>query len=498
MNFIEVFLPIASFIIFSLLTMPVTNIARTKRRKSAIMLLWFLIIFATVSIFVANLAVKYYAQMNEKPFLNLTFSRDEGIHMIFSSAFMIDAMSIYMAIIFTAISAITLLYSLLYIDVSEPLSGRYYSLILLITACIIGVCFSGDFLTLFIFWEASAVGSGFLMLYKRSPRSIHATLKYLIMIIIASAFIVYGLSIIYGLTGTLNFWAVKHALISLRDKHLLILSFIFMATGYAIEAAVVPFHMWLPDAYTAAPASSSAFLSALIDQGSYYVLLRILVYILTPPTVLDWRPVFAFLSSLSMIVGNLLALIEHNIKRLMAYVCIADVGYNLIAITSVTSLGVMGNLYFFFVGGLTTALSFMTVGILNNAGLKTLRDLSGIGRRMPLTSLALLTAAFSFSGFPPFAGFFAKYLVFTAAIGAGLSWLALVGVLTSIIQAAYFLRLINYMFARKPLRKDRLNEPRNLLIPVLILTATIILLGIYPTIILKLIEPVIQQIPLIP
>ena len=182
----------------------------------------------------------------------------------------------------------------------------------------------------------------------------------------------------------------------------------------------------------------------------------------------------------------------------MAYVCIADVGYNLIAITSVTSLGVMGNLYFFFVGGLTTALSFMTVGILNNAGLKTLRDLSGISRRMPLTSLALLTAAFSFSGFPPFAGFFAKYLVFTAAIGAGLSWLALVGVLTSIIQAAYFLRLINYMFARKPLRKDGLNEPRNLLIPVLILTATIILLGIYPTIILKLIEPVIQQIPLIP
>ncbi len=496
MIFLEAFLPIAIFVMFSLLTMPVTNIARMGRHKSAIMLLWFIIVFTVISMFVASLAVKYYAQMGKEPFLNLTFSSNPN--RIFSSTFTIDAVSIYMAIIFTIISAITFLYSLFYIDASEPLSGRYYSLTLMITACVIGACFSGDFLTLFIFWEASAVGSGFLMLYEGSPRSIHATLKYLVMIIIASAFIVYGLSIIYGLTGTLNFWAVKQILASLKDKHLLILSFIFMATGYAIESAIVPFHMWLPDAYTTAPASSSAFLSALIDQGSYYVLLRILVYILTPPAILDWRLVLAFLSVLSMIVGNLFALIENDIKRLISYVCIADVGYNLIAITSVTSLGVMGNLYFFFVGGLTTALSFMAVGILNNAGLKTLRDLSGIGRRMPLTSLALLTGAFSFSGFPPFAGFFAKYLVFTAAIEAGLSWLALIGVLTSIVQAAYFLRLVNYMFAKKSRREDELDEPKKLLIPVLTLTITIILLGIYPTIVLKLIEPVVQQIPLIP
>ncbi len=495
MNLLEVFLPIVSFIVFSLLTIPVTNIAGGKRRKSMIMLSWFIVIFTVTSIFVANLVAEYYAQMEKEPFLNLTFSR--GLNVIFSSTFMIDAVSIYMAIIFTVVSAITLLYSLFYIDAREPLSGRYYALMLLITACVIGACFSGDFLTLFIFWEASAVGSGFLMLYKESPRSIHATLKYLIMIIIASAFIVYGLSIIYGLAGTLNFWAVKQILMSLKDKHLFILSFIFMATGYAIESAIVPFHMWLPDAYTAAPASSSAFLSALVDQGSYYVLLRILVYILTPPTILDWRIVLAFLSIFSMILGNLLALIEHNIKRLIAYVCIADVGYNLIAITSVTPLGVMGNLYFFLVGGLTTALSFMTVGILNNIGIKTLGDLSGIGRKMPLTSLALLTGAFSFSGFPPFAGFFAKYLVFTAAIEAGLSWLAIVGVLTSIVQAAYFLRLVNYMFAKKTRRRGELSEPKNLLIPVFMLTIMIIFLGIYPTIILELIKPVVQQITLI-
>lgn len=276
------------------------------------------------------------------------------------------------------------------------------------------------------------------------------------------------------------------------------MAFLFIAAGYAIESAVVPFHMWLPDAYTAAPASSSAFLSALIDQGSYYVLLRVLIYILTPTAILDWRFTLAVLSALTMTVGNLLALAEENVKRLIANVCVADVGYNLVAITSVTPLGAMGNLYFFLIGGITTALSFMAVGILNRMGFETLEDFSGIGRKMPFTSLALLFGAFSFAGVPPLAGFIAKYLVFTAAIEANISWLAVIGVLTSIIQAAYLLRLINYMYGRTPREKSEIKEPKNLLIPIFILVAAIIVLGIYPAIVLNIIEPVIRQLPFMP
>ena len=279
----------------------------------------------------------------------------------------------------------------------------------------------------------------------------------------------------------------------------MIIAFVFIATGYAIEAAIVPFHMWLPDAYTSAPASSSAFLSALIDQGSYYVLLRILIYILTPPTVLEWTVMLALFSALTMVVGNLLALSQINVKRLIAYVCIADVGYNLVAITSVTPLGIMGNLYFFLIGGLTTALCFMAVGNLNRMGFVTLDDFSGLGRKAPITSLALLIGVFSFAGIPPLGGFIAKYLVFTAAIEAGLSWLAVIGVLTSVIQTAYLLRLINYMYA-KPLRKgeDKMKESGRLLVPIFILVAAIIVLGLYPTIVLNLINPVIQELPFMP
>ncbi len=494
---LDVLFPIISLAVSSLLTIPVFKAARKRRYKKTVLVIgWFILTFAATSATVANLVVKYYAQPTPQPFLNITMGPASPLP--FSSSFLIDGISIYMVMIFIAVGGIVFLYSVFHVSTGEELSERYYSVMLIVLASTIGAVFSGDLLTLFIFWEASAAGSSFLMLYNRTPKSIHATLKYLVMIIIASAFIIYGLSIVYSMTGTLNFWAVKQALIAMQDKHLLVAAFIFIAAGYAIEAAVVPFHMWLPDAYTAAPASSSAFLSALVDQGSYYVLLRVLIYILTPPTVLNWTAMLAVFSALTMIVGNVLALTQVNVKRMIANICIADVGYNLVAITSVTPLGIMGNLYFFLIGGITTALSFMSVGILNRMGFETLEDFSGVGRRMPLTSLALVLAAFSFAGVPPLAGFIAKYMVFTAAIEANLSWLAVVGVLTTVIQTAYLLRLINHMFLKTPREEGKIREPKRTLVPVLVFAGALIILGIFPVIVLNLIDPVIQQLPFIP
>jgi proton-translocating NADH-quinone oxidoreductase chain N len=364
---------------------------------------------------------------------------------------------------------------------------------LMLSAALIGTVFSGDLLTLFIFWEAAAAGSSFLMIFRKKPESLNAALKYLVMIIIASAFIIFGISLVYGLTGSLNFWTVKDALVALTDKRLLVLAFIFIATGYAIESAIVPFHFWLPDAYTAAPASSSAFLSALIDQGSYYVLIRVLIFILVPTQVLDWRFMLAVMASLTMIVGNLFALIQDDVKRLIGNICVADVGYNLVAITSVSVLGMEGNLYFFLIGGITTALAFMSVGIINHYGFKSFDDFSGIGRKMPFVSLALLIAALSFAGVPPLGGFTAKFLVFTAAIQSNMAWLAVIGVLVSVLQTAYLFRLVNYMYGKRPKDETRISEPKRLLIPVFILVAAIIVLGLYPQIVLNLIGP--NQLP---
>jgi proton-translocating NADH-quinone oxidoreductase chain N len=495
---VDVALPIISLVAFSILTIPVFRFIRKTQHKIGLTLIWFSTIFLFSGAAVANLASQYYSLASPPsppPFLNITLTGTPLAD--FSSAFMIDGISIYMAIMFIVVAAIVLFYSIFYVDPSKRPSERYFAIMIMLTAALIGAVFSGDLLTLFIFWEAAAAGSSFLMIYKKDPVSLNSTLKYLVMIIIASAFIVFGLSIVYGLTGSLNFWAVRQALMALTDKNLLLIAFILIASGYAIEAAIVPFHFWLPDAYTAAPSSSSAFLSALVDQGSYYVLIRVLVFILTPPSVLNWTFMLAVMSALTMIVGNLFALIQSNVKRLIANICVADVGYNLVGITSVTALGLTGNLYFFLIGGITTALSFMAVGVINHYGFRTLEDFSGLGKKMPFVSLALVIAGLSFAGVPPLGGFMAKYLVFTAAIQANLSWLAVIGVLTSVLQAAYLFRLVNYMYAKNPKDESVIKEPKRLLIPIFILVAAIIILGAYPQIVFNFINPVVNQLHLI-
>ncbi len=492
---IDVLLPIASLVIFAILTVPILTFLRKFNNYLFLTLSWFLIVFFVSGITVANITIKYYELPTTQPFLNI--SLNDSPQNIFSSSFMIDAISIYMAIIILGLSALVLFYSVLYHTSNQRPSERYFAIMLMLTAVLIGTVFAGDLMTLFIFWEAAAAGSAFLMLYKKTSISLNSTLKYLIMIIIASALIVFGLSLVYSLTGSLNFWVVRDALLTLSDKTLLILAFAFIVAGYAIESAIVPFHFWLPDAYTAAPASSSAFLSALIDQGSYYVLIRVLVFILTPPAIVNWTLMLAMMAALTMIVGNLFALIQNNVKRLIANICVADVGYNLVGITSLTSLGLTGNLYFFLIGGITTALSFMVIGVINHYGLETIEDFSGLGRKMPLLSLALVIGMLSFAGVPPLGGFTAKFLVFTAAIQANMSWLAVIGVLTSVIQTAYLMRIINYMYGKKSTDSKRINEPKKLLIPIFILVAAILILGIYPQFVLSLIEAATKQLQLI-
>jgi len=497
---IDVVLPIFTLVIAALLTIPIFRIIRKhENHKTALTLGWVLAVFLIAGATVANLALSYYSTANPAP-LNLAL--DGSTSTAVSSSFLIDAISIYMAIIIVAISSVVLVYTVFFINSNERPSDRYLAIMFILTAALLGAVLSGDLLTFFIFWESATAAAAFLMMYRKNAFSLNATLKFLVMVIIASAFVLFGMSIIYGLTGSLNYTAVREALstanmIGASDKNLLIIAFVFIAAGYAIEAAIVPFHFWLPDAYTAAPAPSAAFLSALVDQGSYYILIRILLYIIIPTgpnQVLDWTFMLAILAALTMVVGNIFALIQNDIKRLIAYICVADVGYNLVAITSVSSLGLSGNLYFFLIGGLTTALAFMVIGIINSHGIRTLTDFAGLGKKMPYVSLALVIAGLSFAGVPPLGGFIGKYLVFTAALQANLSWLAVIGVLTSVLQTAYIFRLMNVMYAKKPKDEIAIKENKRLLIPVFILVAAIFILGLFPDLVLQLLQPASHQL----
>jgi len=493
---LETLAPSIILIVFALLTVPILSLLRRYNSHHRLLAVaWIMAPFLIMAVGILNLSLKYYEQAEAQPFVKITLISGSLAHL--SSSLLVDAVSIYMAVVYLVVGTISCLYSIMHVGFKSELSERYFALLFMVLGTTMAATFSGDLLTLFIFWEATAAGSCFLIIYRKQPTSIEACLKYLVMIIIASGFIVYGLSMIYGLVGSLNFWSVRDALIQLSDKRLLVMAFAFVACGYAIETAVVPFHMWLPDAYTAAPSSSSAFLSAIVDQASYYIFMRVLVYILTPPFILNWPLALAIFSALTMTVGNLFALAQNDVKRMISYVCVADIGYNLVAITSVKPLGVMGNLFFFFVGGMTTALAFMAVGVLNQLGLRRLRDFSGVGRKFRMTSLALVVAVLSFSGVPPFAGFMAKYMVFTAAIEAGMGWLAVVGVLNSLLQTAYLVRLVHYMYAKRARRRLEGEEPAGLMVPIYALVILIIVLGIYPALVLTLIYPAAQQLSLL-
>jgi proton-translocating NADH-quinone oxidoreductase chain N len=487
MNIIDILLPTIVFTICSLLTVPILRlIRRTKLDPQKFMVIWIIITFSVAGLGLFRITTEYFGQ--SESFIQI-YSTDTILAPL-STSFLIDTVSVYMVMAYLVVGTITCLYSVLHVSSKKSLSERYYALLLMVTGTVIAATFSGDLLTLFIFWEATAAGACFLVAYKKSRESLEAALKYLIMVIIASGFTIFGLSLIYGLTGSLNFWTVKEILLTTGNPQLLLVAFAFIIAGYAIETAIVPFHMWMPDAYTAAPDSASAFLSAIVDQGSYYVLLRVLLFILTPTAVVDWRFTVAILSALTMTVGNLFALAQQNIKRMISYVCIADIGYNLIAITSITSIGLTGNLFFFFVAAMETALAFMVIGVFKRMGLETLEDMSGLGRKMPLSSFAFVCAALSFSGVPLFAGFIAKYMVFTSVLQSSVAWLAIIGVLNSVLQSAYLLRVIHYFYAKTPNNNKNLKEPKKLLVPIYCLVLIIIILGLYPDLVLNLLSSI--------
>lgn len=485
MNIIDVLLPTIVFTFCSLLTVPLLRLARkSKLNLRSFMVAWVLVSFSVAAITVFHVANEYFSQ--SQPVLQI--SSADTILAPLSTMFLVDTVSIYMVIAYMVVGLISCLYGVLHVNPKENLSERYYALMLMITGTVIAATFSGDLLTLFIFWEATAAGACLLVAYRKSKESLEAALKYLVMVIIASGFIIYGLSLVYGLTGSLNFWAVRDALLVTANQNLLLVAFAFIVAGYAIETAIVPFHMWLPDAYTAAPDSASAFLSAIVDQGSYYVLLRVLLFILTPTAVVDWRFTVAVFSAITMIAGNLFALAQQNIKRMVSYICIADIGYNLIAITSITTIGLEGNLFFFFIAAIETALAFMAIGVFRKVGLNTLDDIAGMGKKMPLTSFAFVVAALSFSGVPSFGGFIAKYMVFTSVLQSSVAWLAVVGVLNSVLQTAYLLRVIHHLYAKPPKDNGDIEEPRSLLVPIFCLVILLFVLGLFPALALDLLS----------
>jgi NADH-quinone oxidoreductase subunit N len=366
---------------------------------------------------------------------------------------------------------------------SETLKARAESYVLLLAATI-GMCLmvaSADLIMLYLAIETTSIPlyilAGFL---KRDERSIEAGFKYLLYGAMTSAVLLYGFSLIYGFTGTTGIYQMG-GVDGLTDLAMLGIVFLVLA-GLAFKVAIFPFHFWAPDVYEGAPTPVAGFLSTASKAAGFAVLMR-LVTAVFPSISQDWSLILAVLATLTMTVGNLIALNQKSVKRLLAYSSIAHAGYVLIGVVAFTQLGFTSLIYYLMAYALTNLTAFGILAIVGRVtGSDEFSAYNGLSRRSPGLALAALAAFLSLAGMPPFAGFVAKVFVFTAAIEAGWVWLAVVGVLNSIFGLYYYLNVLKAIYLYRMENQDEEQHPvpvsRPLAVIVAVLVGGMILLGV--------------------
>jgi len=350
----------------------------------------------------------------------------------------LDGFSLFMLV---AISLVGLAASLFSIDYMEHYGakGNYYALYLVMIAGMNGLVLATDLFSVYIFLEVAAVASYALVAYGLGRDELEAAFKYLMLSVVASAFVVVAIAVIYGMTGSLDFAAVAAALKELNAGAVVGVAAAFFIMGFGLKAALVPFHAWLPDAHPSAPAPISAVLSGLLIKVSgVYAMTRIFLGIfgLTPAL----SGVLMLLGAVSMVVAALLALGQKDMKRMLAYSSISQVGYVVLGIGIGTPLGIAGGLFHLFNHALAKALLFLTSGSVQQAtGTRDMDDMGGLAKRMPVTALTNLVGSLSIAGVPPLNGFWSKLLIIVALVQAGHPVFAVIAVLVSVLTLWYYL-----------------------------------------------------------
>jgi len=286
---------------------------------------------------------------------------------------------------------------------------------------------------------------------KPNQRSNEAAVKYFLLGAFSLGILLYGMSLMYGLSGTTNLRVMAAAFVGQERDPRLVLAVILVVAGVGFKIAAVPFHMWAPDVYEGAPTPVTAFLSVGSKAASFAMLLRLFLEGL-PSMSADWRMLFEALAVVTMTVGNLAALTQTNLKRMLAYSSIAHAGYLLIGVVAGTPRGVTAMLIYLLIYAFMQLGAFMVIIMMRRADVvgDELKDFAGLYLRHPLAAFAMLLFMLSLGGIPPTAGFMGKLWLFGAAIDAGYVWLALIGVLNSAISLYYYIRLVVFMYLKQP------------------------------------------------
>jgi NADH-quinone oxidoreductase subunit N len=397
----------------------------------------------------------------------------------------VDQFAAFFKILFLIAAAITVLMSVRYLEVEGASPGEYYFLILCATLGMMIMAGGIDLITIFIGLETMAVSfyilAGFI---KPSQRSNEAAVKYFLLGAFSLGILLYGMSLMYGLSGTTNLRVMAPVFAGLDRDPRLVLAVILIVAGVGFKIAAVPFHMWAPDVYEGAPTPVTAFLSVGSKAASFAMLLRIFLEGL-PSMNADWRILFEALAIVTMTVGNFAALTQSNVKRMLAYSSIAHAGYVLIGIVAAGagySRGTTAALVYLLVYSFMQLGAFAVVVLLRRADVvgDELKDFSGLHFRNPFAAFAMLLFMLSLGGIPPTAGFMGKFWLFGAAIEAHYYWLAVIGVLNSAVSLYYYVRIVVFMYLKRETIGSEPPSSPALNVALGIAVAATLILGVYP------------------
>jgi NADH-quinone oxidoreductase subunit N len=370
----------------------------------------------------------------------------------FRDMVLLDGYALFFDVIICYAAALVVMLSMDYLGRMGHESGEYYSLVLFATAGMMLMASAGDLIVVFLALELMSLSLYVLAgLFKARLTSGEASMKYFLLGAFASSFLLYGIALIYGATGSTNLDRVAASAAAKGPEPMVLAGAGLLLVGFGFKISSVPFHMWAPDVYEGAPTTITALIATGSKAAAFAAMIRVLVVALRGAQA-DWSALLWFVAVVTMTVGNVVALAQSNLKRMLAYSSIAHVGYMLTGLVAGGTQGAGAILFYLLAYTFTTIGAFGVIGLCSRAGEEAVDvgDYAGLARRHPLLAATLGLFLLSLIGIPPLAGFVSKFYLFGSAVRAGYIWLAVIAMLNSAIAAYYYLRVIVYMYMREP------------------------------------------------
>jgi NADH-quinone oxidoreductase subunit N len=392
-----------------------------------------------------------------------------------------DGLSVFFKQIFIIAAILVTLMSASYVKKLEEGRSEFFSLIIFAALGMTVMASANDLITLYIGLELMSLSFIVLTAYeRRSMKSTEAGTKYVLLNAMSSAVLLYGMSLLYGLSGSVVFSDITGALKGGNNLPMIVLGSILLIAGFAFKISAVPFHMWAPDIYEGAPAPVTAFLAGGSKVAAFAVLIKVLMGVMTP-SYSNVNALVIALSVLSMIIGNIIAISQTNLKRMLAYSGISHAGYMLIGIVSYTSRGVSGILYYLILYIFANIGAFAAITAFSNvSGKDDIKDFAGMWKRSPFLAATLMISLLSLAGIPPAAGFIGKFYLFSEAVKQGYLWMAFLAMGMSVVSAYYYITVIRVMLMDEPTDASPVKVHASLKIVMAVAIIMILFMGLYP------------------